>query len=1090
MTTQYLSRYPQNESGTQIWTWSCWIKSHVDEQYSHSNDYWDWIFNTNSNGGLLINKGGANWNGHFLFYDAGGNPSIHWDPLLKDITGWYHLHFIHDSTCEFLDQDRARLYINGIRASRSSHSFHSPTQVSFNDESTWNTRIQHTIGRWESGNTRYGDFNLCDMYFIDGQVVDVGAFGHIKHGYGARYHSYSVRGSNTNPNVGVDMQSGEWFPNSPSVVRAHIDRGGGFGPNGFYLPFNSGKQPGADFHIAEPDTILKLKTNQPQPKAEIDGDPKSAFREDPLKDYLVLAVPGVKDGLQGGFGDYSHIIRGSGAPKPLSNNGVEIKEAPYNGGAFYGSSMEFSDGDYLDFGNSEDFNFGSGDFTIELWRRRGDTGSTRNIIAVYDGSNNNHFWFGQSNSSGAYSGFWYYWNNGTNSNVRSDSTETDYTWDHLCAERYGKHVYFFLNGQLVDENEFSSTQSLNSHTASLSLRIGRDQHTSANYSFVGGVSDIRVYKGVAKYKGAGFDCPNPYTPLNFGNDTSHHWRGEWKDTPRNNYPTLSGMSRKGISSLKEGGTRSVAGGSNAAIWSDMPFPAYGKWYMEVKIDDGEFAIGFAEDPRYNHTWQPGDSNDYGFTLYMYYNNGNNKIYYNGSATNLPSTWVGTNVGSVSCHGNNSAGDVYRVLVDRDAKQIIIINPCGQEGKFAIPSYYNKRHLHIGYCVTTTWGASDYTYNWGQREFTYDVEDGYKTLCTQNLNDPPIRKPTDHFAATLYYGTGNAYNKKVQSLDFKPDLVVIKERSSTSSWAWFDTARGSGRRIGSDSALSQQGDTAGWAQSYKCGFNDRGFSLGSDGSVNQDGQQYVAYCWKAGGPDYVQNTKGNKISYNSVNKEAGFSITKWTGDGTSLSVSTPVNLGHGLSKAPKFSIVYPHSDSSNSGWWWYLGDYGDSQASRGRLNSQSGLVGYMDGQNALRHNMINEEVISLTGAFYDNNIDHVYYAWHEVEGYSKFGVFTGNGDNMGPFVYCGFKPALLWMQPITQSEHFTSFDVARNAYNGNSNHILYVGLPNGDSGDGGNHDFFASGFRITNRTGNRYNGNGVKYMFAAWAESPYKYGTAK
>ena len=59
-----------------------------------------------------------------------------------------------------------------------------------------------------------------------------------------------------------------------------------------------------------------------------------------------------------------------------------LKEAPYNGGPFYGSSMEFSDGDYLDFGNSEDFNFGSGDFTIELWRRRGDTGSTRNIIAV------------------------------------------------------------------------------------------------------------------------------------------------------------------------------------------------------------------------------------------------------------------------------------------------------------------------------------------------------------------------------------------------------------------------------------------------------------------------------------------------------------------------------------------------------------------------------------------------------------------------------------------------------------------------------------------------------------------------------------
>ena len=160
MSNQYFAKKPYNESGTQVWTWSGWIKSHVDEQYSHSNDYWDWIFNTSSNGGLLINKCGANWNGHFLFYDAGGSPSIHWDPLLKDITGWYHLHFIHDSTCEFLDQDRARLYINGIRASRSSHGFHSPNQVSFNDESTWNTVTKHSIGRWESGGSRYGNFNF------------------------------------------------------------------------------------------------------------------------------------------------------------------------------------------------------------------------------------------------------------------------------------------------------------------------------------------------------------------------------------------------------------------------------------------------------------------------------------------------------------------------------------------------------------------------------------------------------------------------------------------------------------------------------------------------------------------------------------------------------------------------------------------------------------------------------------------------------------------------------------------------------------------------------------------------------------------
>ena len=39
-----------------------------------------------------------------------------------------------------------------------------------------------------------------------------------------------------------------------------------------------------------------------------------------------------------------------------------------------------------------------------------------------------------------------------------------------------------------------------------------------------------------------------------------------------------------------------------------------------------------------------------------------------------------------------------------------------------------------------------------------------------------------------------------------------------------------------------------------------------------------------------------------------------------------------------------------------------------------------------------------------NQDYVAYCFAEIEGYSKFGSYTGNASDDGTFVYTGFKPA--------------------------------------------------------------------------------------
>ena len=40
---------------------------------------------------------------------------------------------------------------------------------------------------------------------------------------------------------------------------------------------------------------------------------------------------------------------------------------------------------------------------------------------------------------------------------------------------------------------------------------------------------------------------------------------------------------------------------------------------------------------------------------------------------------------------------------------------------------------------------------------------------------------------------------------------------------------------------------------------------------------------------------------------------------------------------------------------------------------------------------------------------VAYAWHDVEGFSKFGGYIGTGNTDGPFVYTGFRPKFLFIK---------------------------------------------------------------------------------
>ncbi len=80
----------------------------------------------------------------------------------------------------------------------------------------------------------------------------------------------------------------------------------------------------------------------------------------------------------------------------------------------------------------------------------------------------------------------------------------------------------------------------------------------------------------------------------------------------------------------------------------------------------------------------------------------------------------------------------------------------------------------------------------------------------------------------------------------------------------------------------------------------GFSIGSSSVYNNSGNNYVAWCWKAGDHDDNLpqiNTVGDIESTVSVNDAAGFSIVKYTGNETASQT-----VGHGLSSSPEIAFI--------------------------------------------------------------------------------------------------------------------------------------------------------------------------------------------
>jgi len=330
----------------------------------------------------------------------------------------------------------------------------------------------------------------------------------------------------------------------------------------------------------------------------------------------------------------------------------------------------------------------------------------------------------------------------------------------------------------------------------------------------------------------------------------------------------------------------------------------------------------------------------------------------------------------------------------------------------------------------------------------------------------IDDPGEYFNTVLYTGTGSS--NAISGVGFSPNWVWIKERDSTSSHSVSDTIRGVTKRLNPD--LTDDEETL---SGLMTSFDSDGFTNAADNGVNENTKTYVAWNWKAG--TAVSGNSGGsgtaKAYSGSVNTDAGFSIIKYIGNGTSAHT-----IPHHLGAVPQWVLIKETSNSSD--WMGYHIGIGNTKTIK--LNEPDAPVDRTDWWNDTTPT---SSVVTLgdNGEINQNDTNYIMYAWCGKQGYSKFGIFTGNGNADGAFIYTGFSPAWVVVKRSDDSNGWLMNDNKRSPFNVSSAK-LETHLGSAESSFVAL-DFLSNGFKI--RTNDADMGaSGGTYIYMAFAQQPF------
>ena len=762
----------------------------------------------------------------------------------------------------------------------------------------------------------------------------------------------------------------------------------------------------------------------------------------------------------------------------------------------------------LSIADSPDF-YATGDWTLECWVLRNKLpAQSAGIIGqwVSGGGTDRNIQI-YINPDGVMTG--YQNRSGTNYSAGSVSAIKKNEWTHIALVLQGTTLRFYTNGKQSQSNTVSG--SANNATKPFFIGSEGNSSTQAIYSFDGLISNARFVNGTAVYPD-GTEFTPPTEPLTAITNTkllccqskdssttaavtpsALFTHGNVRATDVNPYdigdvhpqessycvmndnfryhPSLLSAGNDSVT-VSDGGLTSTASTDNKEIIGNLGASS-GKFYYEA-----EFQLG-------------GGSNSDGVgwvCLDGFGVNGSTQAGYT-MFLRINGTTVFGNTGSRtdgSGHEVFVKGDTVGCAIDLD-NRIAYWYKNGVRSSFSHDFSSASGGTLVGkpfIPFALHRFAGSIKFNFGQKPFRFRPPEGYQTLSTNNIKTSIL--PKKHFDILLYTGN-NVSGRKITGLQFQPDFVWFKKRTGGSqNHTLYDSVRGAGKRL-----MLPATDGHATVSDELTSFDIGGFTIDTDNFQNSNGQDYVAWCWKAGGNSNTFNVDGKGYSTTSaagitegttsltgasVNKEAGFSIVTATAPG-----SGNFTIGHGLDATP--NVVISKSTGSSLYWAVYFRDITNTNRKYLQLNSNIEVRtsgGDMWGASGHTSTLLG---LSAGNAMVASN-SFVCYSWAEKPGYSKFGYYQGNGQSYdGIFQYTGFRPALvIYKCASVNTRNWRMMDSTRDTEN-RTGKQLFPNLTNTESDfTTGGVEYYSNGFKIRTDSA-QYNTSDVTYIYLAFAEFP-------
>ena len=210
------------------------------------------------------------------------------------------------------------------------------------------------------------------------------------------------------------------------------------------------------------------------------------------------------------------------------------------------------------------------------------------------------------------------------------------------------------------------------------------------------------------------------------------------------------------------------------------------------------------------------------------------------------------------------------------------------------------------------------------------------------------------------------------------------------------------------------------------------------------------------------------------------MTAWEGTGSATTV------GHGLSAKPDFIIVINRDYATNRAVY-----HSSLGAGKSILLNSDGEAFTPSPSTAAWNNTEPTDTVFSVGTYNSNNgsgHSMIAYSWTAVPGYSAFGKYTSSGTNPY-FIHTDFRPKWMVIKRTDTANNWGILDSVRYPTN-QALHALSFNLNEDEAYYSNNYLDILSNGVVIRTTGAWANTSGGTYIWAAFAESPFKTSRAR